>query len=254
MLSKSPRIGRSIGRGFDTFFKNPLAYIGFTVIFFVASLVITALPPFLNSLLNLIAISPLAMGFASYATFAQTGENKFENFFHGFQRILPLAFVEMTITLVTLVIVTIVAFVIDTTLSSDLTVLMESVQAGVSQEEILADYTTFAEEHMSTFYIMIVLLWIVRSFFLLAPYIAMFERASGMEAIRKSFVLSRKYFHLYMIFILVAAMMAIVGLVFFVIGILAAVPIISLSAYYLYLDATKHEVEEMVQDADIIDL
>lgn len=212
-------------KGFEYFKERAGEFIGFTIVYIIISMVVGMIP-LVGTLISLVISGPLAVGVLIFTHRMHTNQDlEFSNFFDGFKKFTPLFATYLLQMAFYLLLALPLIFIIG----------IEFVQAIA-----LGD----AEELMETGDIILGNAGILFGYVLLFVYIgisfrwslhlAYFHDYSPINAIKTSFLLVNKNWFSHFLFILLAALTALGGLVALLIGLIVAIPLISIADYFGY--------------------
>lgn len=219
-----------LSRGWKTFTENPGGYIGFAVLYFVISMFV-GLIPIIGFLISLFINPPLSVGIP-IAAHRQTNENNMEfgNFFKGFDHI-----GQLVITyLIQLVIYMVLAIPVVISIGFGFFALMSDPTNTEATEEfgrqLLAMWPVFLIVFLLAAYVGISMRW--------AFFLVVFHKYDAMDAIRTSWKLVGKNWFVHFGFILLMALVMMLGLIALLVGIVVAFPVVFAADYAAYADIT----------------
>lgn len=241
-------IGDYISKGIDIFKKNPGGYIGYTVLYFIISLIISFIP-FLGFLIGIVINPSLTVGFA-IAGHKQVSDNdlEFGNFFKGFDHIAQLIVANIIMSLIYLIL----ALPLIIKLGFSFFTSMSSGDPGelLSNFELMQSFGVwFLIEFIIILYVAISMRW---TFFLIV-----FHKYDAVEAIKTSWQLTNKKWFLHFLFLVVCGLLGLLGFIALFVGIIFAYPIIMLADYAGYADVSglnnsEDVIDEIGIDADLV--
>jgi hypothetical protein len=218
------------------FLKQPLFYIGFTVLSLVAPLILAALfskfglsatPAFF---IMLLINPPLQLGTAAYLHHKhETNTQNFLFFFRPFRRELVDIFVFSILTIVALIVITVPAVTMQT--------IME--QNGVIDVGEAAPLSLTIVRLLT---LVAILFYGVAMMF--APYYIYFYKLNAIKAMKQSLaVIKSSWFWFLGLYIAIGALV-LAGLLAVVVGIIATLPIARIASYYVF--ARYSGVDELI--------
>jgi hypothetical protein len=233
------RTGHYISKSFEFFKERAGEFIGFTVVYLIISL-ITGVIPVVGTLISIVISGPLSLGAMIYTHKMQNNqEMDFSGFFDGFKKFTPL-FVTYVFQILIYIILAIPLFilvgfeVLQAVLSGDTESVLEF------GKTIVASSGIFAVMVLVFIYAGISMRW--------SLHLAYFFNYSPLEAIKESFIIVNKRWFSHLGFVLLCGLIAILGVIALFIGLLVAVPIISISDYIGFAEITGLNEEESVEE------
>src|SRR5690606_30696718 len=234
--------GTYSSKGFEYFKERAGEFIGFTLVYLIISMVIGMIP-FIGQVVSIVISGPLSVAYLIFTHRMHTGDTvEFSNFFDGFKKFSPLFatyLIQIAIYLIlALPLIFLIGFeFIQQIASSDVEAIMDSA-------DLLRDNAIIMFAYVLLFiYIGISFRW--------SLHLAYFFDYSPVQAIKTSFMLVSKNWFSHLLFILIASLVAILGVVALVIGLLVAIPVISIADYHGFAEVTglgKEEATETDQD------
>ncbi|MFZ1706050.1 MAG: hypothetical protein WAT79_17015 [Saprospiraceae bacterium] len=223
------RIGYYFSKAFEYFKENAGEFIGFTLVYLIISIV-NSFIPYIGTLISLIISGPLSLGAMIFAHRMNTNQSlEFSNFFDGFKKLLPL----FTTYLITLVVYLIISMPIYFVLGNE----FFSVLSSNDPEQIIEAFSEVSKNSGLFFSVFIIFIYAAVS---LRWALAMvyFYDYSPIEAIKQSFLIVNKKWIYHLGFLLVCILVGLLGLLALFVGLLVAIPIISIADYVGFSDVT----------------
>lgn len=242
------KIGDYISRGWNIFKDNPGGFIGYTVLFFIITIIVQMIP-LLGFLIAIVVSPPLSVGIA-IASHKQEkdGDMEFGNFFKGFDHIgqLIVAYIIMLVVyfIIALPMIFMVGFEMITSFSSgDPEAIMESYQ------ELAKLGIWFFIFAIIFTYISVCLRW--------TNYLIVFHKYDAVSAIKTSWQLVNKRWIWHFLFLLLCGLIILCGFIALLVGVVAAYPIIMAADYAGYADITgldQHDdvIDELGSDSTLV--
>ncbi len=233
-------IGNYFSRGWEIFKRNPGAYIGYTLIFILVSIILINMNPLLGMLIALIVNPPLMVGTA-IAAYKQEKYNdtEFGNFFKGFDHLAQLIVANIIITLIYFVVAIPLIYVLRFTFITALaTGDIGSIFNSLTNLAIIG--LLFLIYLILFLYIAISLRW--------TNYLIVLHQYDAVSAIKTSWKLTNKKWFYHLGFSLLSGLLTMLGTLALFIGIIFALPVIMAADYAGFADVTGMENND-----DIID-
>lgn len=234
-----------ITKAWDTFKDYPGHYIGFVIITVILSMLI-GLIPYLSQIYSMTIGAALGMGFAIFTYMVKVHKDEtFERFFGGLKFILPITGAGIIQTVILLVIASPLIYTFRDTIIE----LMDD----PTPENIIAIAGSFSGQGTMIFIVSILAIYVSLSL-RWAPLLVVFHEYSPLDAIRTSFSLVNKNILGHLILFILFFIVAILGVLAFFVGLLAAIPVIHVAEYYGFAEVTgleddiSHDMEEMGQN------
>ncbi|MBK6363664.1 MAG: hypothetical protein IPL63_16015 [Saprospiraceae bacterium] len=233
------RTGHYISKSFEFFKERAGEFIGFTVVYLIISL-ITGVIPIVGTLISIVISGPLSLGAVIYTHKMQNDQDlAFAGFFDGFKKFTNL-FVTYLFQILIYIILAIPLFIM---------VGFEVLQAVMSgDEESVLEFGKIIVGSLSIFAVMGVVFLYVGISLRWSLHLAYFFNYSPLEAIKESFVIVNKRWFAHFGFILFCILIGLLGILALFIGLLVAIPIISISDYIGFAEVTGLNEEEQVED------
>lgn len=212
-------------KGFEYFKERAGEFIGYTIVYLIISMVIGMIP-FIGSLISFVISGPLAVGILIFTHRMHTNQDlEFSNFFDGFKKFTPLFATYILQMAFYFVLALPLIFIIG----------MEFVQAAaLGDVEALMETGEIVMDNAGILFGYVLLFVYIGISFRWSLHLAYFHDYSPVNAIKTSFLLVNKNWFSHFLFILLAALAALGGFVALVIGIIVAIPVISIADYFGY--------------------
>ncbi|MBK8668520.1 MAG: hypothetical protein IPN89_03280 [Saprospiraceae bacterium] len=232
-------IGNYFSRGWEIFKRNPGAYIGYTLIFILVSIIINMIP--LLGMLIALIVNPALMVGTAIAAYKQEKYNdtEFGNFFKGFDHLAQLIVANIIITLIYFVVAIPLIFVLGFSFITAL--------ATGDADSILNSSTQIAS--MGLWFLIFFILFLYMAISLRwTNYLIVFHQYDAVSAIKTSWKLTNKKWFYHLGFSLLSGIVVLLGVLALFIGIIFALPVIMAADYAGFADVTGMENND-----DIID-
>lgn len=237
-----------LSRGWRIFNENPGGYIGFTVLFFVISMIVGVIP-IIGFLISIVINPPLTMGIP-IAAHLQTKEKntEFGNFFKGFDHIGQLVVTYLIQGLLYLIlcipIFATIGFQIFN-IMSDPGNIEESTEFA---EKMLSYWPVFLIVFLLFVYVIISMRW--------AFFLVVFHKYDAVDAIKTSWKLVGKNWIAHFGFLILMFLLSLLGLIALLVGLIVAIPVIFAADYAAYADVTglNKESSEIDEIGDLKDM
>lgn len=215
--------------GFNYFRERIGEFIGFTILYLLIFL-LTGFIPVIGTLISLVISGPLSIGMVIFTHQLHTGQNpEFSNFFDGFKKFTPLFATYILQMAVYLILATPLLLLIGVDIltafaSGDAEAMMESGDLFIQNSGILFVYS------LLFIYVAISFRW--------SLHLAYFHNYSPLHAIKTSFLLVNKKWGSHLIFAVICAFAAILGVMALFVGLFVSIPLISIADYLGYAHVT----------------
>ena len=231
-------------KGFDYFRERIGEFIGFTIVYVIISL-LTGSIPFIGTIISFIISGPLSLGVVIFTHHLHTGHYpEFSTFFDGFKKFTPLFATYILQMIVYFILAIPMIFLIGIELitafaSGDMEAVMESGDVLVANSGIVFVYS------LLFIYIALSFRW--------SLHLAYFHDYSPVNAIKTSFLLINKKFAGHLLFVVLCALAAFLGVLALLVGLFVAIPLISIADYLGYAQVTGLDntgTENMEEDSE----
>lgn len=238
------RISNYISKAFDIFKTHVGEFIGFMLVYFVISM-FTSFIPIVGTVIGLVISPALSLGALIVAHRISTNQNvEFSNFFDGFKKLGPLVITYLMTLVIYIALFLPIVFIIG------INVFLEYDSQDPSAA--LGLFENFRE-----------LGWIFVLFFLVFLYVVVSLRWSlalvyfydyqPLDGIIGSWKLVNiKWFH-HLGFLFICGLIALGGMLALVVGLLVAIPVISIADYVGFADVTKLEEDGVIDQIGLKD-
>jgi hypothetical protein len=221
--------GHYFSKGFEYFKERAGEFIGFTVIYMIISMMTSFIPVF-GTIISLIISAPLSMGALIFTHRMKTEQDiEFSHFFDGFKKFTPLFATYILQIVIYIILALPLIFVVGTEMLINFAA--GDMEAFTESSEILGENAGLIFGFTLVFiYIAISLRW--------SLHLAYFHDYSPVNAIKTSFLLVNKSWFSHFIFIVLCALAALVGVLALLVGLVVAIPVISIADYHGYASVT----------------
>ena len=226
------RFGDYISRGFEIFQKNMGIFIGFTLVFFIVSMVIGVIP-FVGLFANNLVVSPaLTVGLYLVARKLDRGERaEFGDFFKGFDFVAQLALATLVMWL--FISITLIPFAVIFWKYGWVEWYMDIVQHPRTPPTDMPEFPPFWAFLLAlpSIFLSVAYAW---TYFFIAFY-----KMEFWDALESSRKLITKNWLTFFAFMLVAGLIMAAGIILLCVGILATFPAAMCMSYAAFADVTK---------------
>jgi len=221
--------GNYFGKGFELFKSNPGELIGFTLLYFLISIILSFIPA-IGGVLNMIITPALSVGFMVFCREIDLDRNTdFARFFDGFKKLLPLLGTYLIQLAIYLVIASPLLLIIDRDLLMDFN--------GQDPEAIKEIWNEISQVGFVWLIILIIYMYVAVSL-RWAMALAYFYDFSPLEALKESFLIVNKNWFAHLIFMILGILVIFLGVIGLLIGILITYPVFMAADYACFADIT----------------
>ncbi len=230
------RILESTSTSWADFSRQAGQYIGFIVIYIVASFILSVIP-ILNIASNV--ITPfMPLGLATFVYFERVNRsNDFGNFFMPFRK-----FVDIILTQLIIIALSVVAF-LPVLFFGGIEFYRQFEEAGT---DIRSFNPVLPPGLILSFILSFLLLLVVAVFTYFGTYFAYFYNLKPIEAIKLSIKMGQKHLLHFIMLFLFSGFISALGVLLCCVGLLATIPISSLIVYHSFASITKLEKKEEI--------
>lgn len=225
-------------KGMNIFRKDIGSFVGYTLVYFVISIVLSMIP-ILGTIASMLITYPLLVGFVIVAHKINRNESfEFGAFFKGFDFFTPLFLQYLVMALVSL------AFLVPLGIYAYLTL-------------DLVDFEIFAIAAKLETFVFPILLLLIPLLYLYtswrwAPYFIVFYKMPFGEAMETSRKMVGRNFWPFLAFMLLISLLMVSGMIAFVVGMVFTIPLAMCVDYAAFADVTRlMEMQEGDMDLDI---
>ncbi len=229
--------GQYIGDAFTVAGKYVGGFIGYTIIYFIISSALSNIP-YLGTIASTLISYCLLVGFYIIAHRIRRNETfEFGNFFDGFQRFKDLAILSILVTIISVLAALPMIGVIG----------FEAIQVFLSEDPngIIEVFQNINWLLLSLTLIPLIYISIAYSWSIFFVYFHNMQPWDAMEASRK--LITKKWFTFFG-FNFVLGLIAIGGILVFFVGIIYAIPVISIAGYLAFDDIVGIDEDEVKDD------
>lgn len=217
-----------LSRGWKTFTDNPGGYLGYGVLFMVIT-VILAFIPIIGQLVSFVISPPLSVGIPIAAHKQNTqGNTEFGNFFRGFDYLGQLLIAYLIQMLIYLIIALPIIIVLGYSFVGLMTDPTNPDNSTAFAEAMVSKWPLFLITFLVMIYVGVSLRW--------TNMLIVFHKYDAVDAIKTSWKLVGKNWFAHLGFVLLMAMVILLGFIALFVGIFVAFPVIMAADYAGYAD------------------
>lgn len=234
--------GNYFGKGFELFKSNPGELIGFTLLYFLISIILSFIPV-VGGVFNMLITPALSIGFMLFCREIDLDRNTdFARFFDGFKKLLPLLGTYIAQLAIYILIASPIFFIIDREL------LMEF--NGQDPEAMLELWNEITNVGFVWLIILILYIYVAVSL-RWALALTYFYDFSPVEAIKESFLIVNKNWMAHLIFMILGVLIIFLGVIGLLIGVLITYPVYMASDYACFAEISGlNKNDELMPEKD----
>ena len=238
------KLGDYISGSFNLFGRNAGLFIGYVVVVFLISTILSVIP-FVGFIANLLISSTLTAGYYIGAHKTYENENpSFSNFFDGFQKWAQLFITSLLSGI--FVLIAMIPALIYLSLTVGLAALSN---VGRDMSEIAG---LFLGMNILVVFLLLFLGALVGVLFLYAPFFVLFDDMEAWEAIKASANTVKKQFFMHLLFGLVWGIIILISALPLFLGLLVTIPAYACSVYLAWRDITKYTTDDVADEDDMM--